>query len=64
MRHERDCEKVSKAHGWVFGCLGVKPANTLLVGGIVGEEFLVEVEAEVVVGCGERGVWRVGEGDE
>ncbi|KAH7348882.1 NADP-dependent oxidoreductase domain-containing protein [Rhexocercosporidium sp. MPI-PUGE-AT-0058] len=62
VRHERDCEEVSRAHGWVFGCVGVRPANTLLVGGIVGEEFLVEVEAEAVVGCGAGGVWKVGEG--
>lgn len=38
----------SRVHREVFG--EVRPANTMLyVGGLIGEEFLVEVEAQAVV---------------
>lgn len=48
---EDDCEAVSRAHGWAFACVGVRPANTLVVSGLIGKEFLVEIEAEAVLGC-------------
>ncbi|RDW80111.1 putative endoribonuclease l-psp protein [Coleophoma cylindrospora] len=54
-----DVEEISRAHGWAFACVGVRPANTLTMAGLVGEEFLVEVEAEAEVGCGDAGVLRI-----
>lgn len=50
IRREKDCEEVSLAHGWAFKCVGVKPANTLVVSGLIGDEFLVEIEAEAELG--------------
>jgi aryl-alcohol dehydrogenase-like predicted oxidoreductase/enamine deaminase RidA (YjgF/YER057c/UK114 family) len=41
-------EEVSRAHGARLG--HVQPANTLVQAGIVGEGYLVEMEAEAVVG--------------
>ena len=55
---EKDCEAVSRAHGWFFKCEAVRPANTLIKAGLIGEEFLVEIEAEAVVGGGGEGVVR------
>lgn len=48
IRNESDWEAVSRVHGQRFGHVG--PANTLLKAGIVGEGYLVEMEAEAVVG--------------
>lgn len=50
VQNPHDCEEVSRAHGWAFGCLGVRPANTLIVSGLIGSEFLVEIEAEAELG--------------
>jgi enamine deaminase RidA (YjgF/YER057c/UK114 family) len=50
IRKEKDYEEVSRAHGWVFECAGVRPANTLVVSGLVGSDFLVEIEAEANLG--------------
>lgn len=47
IRNESDWEAVSRVHGQRFGHVG--PANTLLRAGIVGEGYLVEMEAEAVV---------------
>ncbi len=47
VRSVDDWEAVSKVHGRRFG--GVKPANTLVQAGIIGDEHLVEIEAEAVV---------------
>ncbi|KAL4880318.1 NADP-dependent oxidoreductase domain-containing protein [Aspergillus karnatakaensis] len=55
--NEADCEEVSRAHGWVFNCEGVRPANTLVTAGLIGLEFLVEIEAEAQLGS--KGVFRV-----
>lgn len=58
VRREELCEPVSVAHGWVFqSCLGIRPANTLVTAGLIGDDFLVEIEAEAVVSLGrETGV--------
>jgi aryl-alcohol dehydrogenase-like predicted oxidoreductase/enamine deaminase RidA (YjgF/YER057c/UK114 family) len=48
IRNESDWEAVSRVHGQRLGHVG--PANTLLRAGIVGEGYLVEMEAEAVVG--------------
>ncbi len=47
IRHGADWEAVSRAHGQRFG--HVRPANTLIRADLVGEEYLVEMEAEAVV---------------
>lgn len=53
LRHgEADVDAVSEAHGWAFACEGVLPANTLTAAGLIGDEFLVEIEAEAVVSEG------------
>ncbi|TEA13616.1 Uncharacterized protein C8034_v004430 [Colletotrichum sidae] len=54
LQREEDVDDVSEAHGWVFNCHRVWPANTLTTAGIVGDENLVEIEAEAVVGSGRR----------
>jgi enamine deaminase RidA (YjgF/YER057c/UK114 family) len=46
-----DCEAVSRVHGQYFGA--IRPANTLLeVAALIGEGYLVEIEAEAVVAAG------------
>jgi aryl-alcohol dehydrogenase-like predicted oxidoreductase/enamine deaminase RidA (YjgF/YER057c/UK114 family) len=48
LRHMDDWRAVSEVHGRVFG--NVRPANTLLqVAGLIGDGYLVEIEAEAVV---------------
>ena len=48
VRHIEDWEGVAQVHGEVFG--DIRPANTLVQAALVGEEYLVEVEAEAIVG--------------
>nr|MCU0623671.1 Rid family hydrolase [Gemmatimonadaceae bacterium] len=43
-------EPVARAHGERFG--HIQPANTLVEARLIGEEYLVEIEAEAVVGAG------------
>lgn len=47
LRNMDDWEPVSRAHGARFG--HIQPANTLIQAGIIGDEYLVEMEAEAVV---------------
>jgi enamine deaminase RidA (YjgF/YER057c/UK114 family) len=42
-----DWEAISRAHGKRFG--GIRPANTLVRAGLVGEGYLVEIEAEALL---------------
>jgi enamine deaminase RidA (YjgF/YER057c/UK114 family) len=42
-----DWEAVARAHGERFA--GIQPANTLVQAGLVGGEYLVEIEAEAEV---------------
>lgn len=44
MRH---WEAVARVHGEVFG--GIRPANTLVQAKLVGEQYLVEIEADAVI---------------
>ena len=42
-------EAVARVHGQRFGAL--RPANTLIEARLVGPEYLVEIEAEAIVGA-------------
>ncbi len=48
VRHVRDWEVVARAHGERFG--RIQPANTLVGAELIGDEYLVEVEADAIVG--------------
>lgn len=48
VRHVRDWEAVARAHGERFG--RIQPANTLVGAELVGDEYLVEVEADAIIG--------------
>ena len=43
-----DCKAVGAVHGERFG--KIRPANTLVRADLIGDEYLVEIEAEAVVG--------------
>lgn len=45
--HEHDWPAIAKVHGQRFQ--NVQPANTLIRADLIGEEFLVEMEAEAIV---------------
>ena len=47
VRNLADWQAVARAHGERFGA--VLPANTLVQAGLIGEQYLVEMEAEAVV---------------
>ena len=49
IRNLEDWESVSKAHGQRFGF--IQPANTMVQAGLIGDEYLVEIEAEAVCGA-------------
>ncbi|KAK1637759.1 endoribonuclease L-PSP [Colletotrichum phormii] len=69
LRREEDVLEVSEAHGWAFKCHGIRPANTTVTAGLIGDEVLVEIEVEAEVGSGksvlvigeDRGVVQVAE---
>jgi aryl-alcohol dehydrogenase-like predicted oxidoreductase/enamine deaminase RidA (YjgF/YER057c/UK114 family) len=44
VRNVDDWEAVARAHGERFGA--IQPANTLVVAGLVGDEYLVEIDAD------------------
>ena len=46
-----DWEPVARAHGVRFA--EIRPANTLVEARLVGDEYLVEIEAEAIVGAGD-----------
>jgi len=50
IRNIDDWEPVSRAHGKRF--THIQPANTLVQAGLIGEDYLVEMEAEAIVGGG------------
>ncbi|HKJ03365.1 MAG TPA: aldo/keto reductase [Longimicrobiales bacterium] len=48
IRNMEQWEEVSRAHGARFG--DIRPANTLVQAGIIGDDYLVEMEVEAVTG--------------
>lgn len=50
VRHVADWEAVARVHGAYFA--HIRPANTLVQAQLVGEEYLVEIEADAIVGAG------------
>ncbi len=50
VRHIADWEPVARIHGERFGA--IRPANTLIEARIEGDAYLVEMEAEAVIGAG------------
>ena len=53
VRHLGDWEAVARVHGERFR--DIRPANTLVQAELVGEPYLVEIEAEAVIGAGGAG---------
>lgn len=51
IRNISDWELVARVHGERFGA--IRPANTLVEARLVGDEYLVEIEAEAVIGAGD-----------
>ena len=51
VRDVADWEAVARVHGQRFGT--IRPANTLVEARLVGEEYLVEIEAEAIIGAGD-----------
>lgn len=51
LRNVADWEPVARMHGERFK--GINPANTLVEAKLVGAEYLVEIEAEAVIGAGD-----------
>ncbi len=51
VRHIEDWEPVARVHGEYFSA--IRPANTLVQALLVGDEYLVEIEAEAVIGAGD-----------
>ena len=47
VRHVTDWEVVARAHGERFG--HIQPANTLIAADLIGDEYLVEIEAEAEI---------------
>jgi enamine deaminase RidA (YjgF/YER057c/UK114 family) len=47
VRHLSDWETVARAHGERFA--GILPANTLIQADLVGDEYLLEMEADAIV---------------
>lgn len=50
LRHVADWESVARVHGESFAA--IRPANTLVQAQLVGDEYLVEMEAEAIIGAG------------
>jgi enamine deaminase RidA (YjgF/YER057c/UK114 family) len=50
VRHVTDWEPVARVHGEWFA--HIRPANTLVQAQLVGDDYLVEMEAEAVIGAG------------
>ncbi len=52
VRNIADWEAVARVHGERFG--DILPVNTLVQAHLVGEQYLVEIEAEAMIGAGDE----------
>ncbi len=52
VRNIADWEAVARVHGERFGA--ILPVNTLVQAQLVGAQYLVEIEAEAIVGAGDE----------
>ncbi len=52
VRNMADWEAVARVHGERFG--DILPVNTLVQAHLVGEQYLVEIEAEALIGAGDE----------
>ena len=52
VRRMEHWDAVARVHGERFG--DIRPANVMVQAGLVGDEYLVEIEAEAVVGSGDE----------
>lgn len=50
VRHMAHWDAIARVHGERFG--DIRPANVMVQAGLVGDEYLVEIEAEAVIGAG------------
>lgn len=50
IRNVTDWEPVALVHGERFGA--IRPANTMVQAQLIGDEYLVEIEAEAIIGSG------------
>ena len=51
VKNIEDWEPVARVHGDRFS--HIRPANTLVQARLVGDEYLVEIEAEAMIGAGD-----------
>jgi enamine deaminase RidA (YjgF/YER057c/UK114 family) len=51
IRDMADWEQIALVHGERFGA--IRPANTMIQAQLIGDDYLVEIEAEAVVGSGD-----------
>ena len=51
LRHVADWEPVALVHGERFGA--IHPTHTMVQAQLIGDEYLVEIEAEAVIGSGD-----------
>lgn len=59
LRDAEDAEAVSEVHGWRMRCVGILPANTLIIAKMYEEQMRVEIETWAEVGLAEQGVLRI-----
>ena len=54
IRNLDDWQPISRAHGQRFG--HIQPANVMVQAGLIGDDYLVEMEAEAIVGGNDQGL--------
>ena len=60
VKHIAHWDAVAKVHGARFA--GIRPANVMVQANLVGDEYLVEIEAEAVIGSSHGSVTQEGTG--